>query len=69
MRESLGVALLAGGYAEEAEQVLREDLRRNPRNRGPYLAWKKAFVLSIWRMMPRGWLASSREPGRMRTRS
>jgi tetratricopeptide (TPR) repeat protein len=32
VRESLGAALLAGGCAEEAEQVLRGDLRRNPRN-------------------------------------
>jgi tetratricopeptide (TPR) repeat protein len=32
VRESLGAALLAGGNAEEAEQVFREDLRRNPRN-------------------------------------
>ena len=32
VRESLGAALLAGGYAKEAEQVFREDLRRNPRN-------------------------------------
>jgi tetratricopeptide (TPR) repeat protein len=31
-RESLGAALLAGGNAKEAEQVFREDLRRNPRN-------------------------------------
>jgi tetratricopeptide (TPR) repeat protein len=32
VRESLGAALLAGGDAKEAEQVFREDLRRNPRN-------------------------------------
>jgi hypothetical protein len=32
VRESLGAALLASGKATEAEQVFREDLRRNPRN-------------------------------------
>ncbi|HYL61947.1 MAG TPA: hypothetical protein VE077_04930 [Candidatus Methylomirabilis sp.] len=32
VRESLGAALLASGKAAEAEQVFREDLRRNPRN-------------------------------------
>jgi tetratricopeptide (TPR) repeat protein len=32
VRESLGAALLTGGKAAEAEQVFREDLRRNPRN-------------------------------------
>jgi hypothetical protein len=32
VRESLGAALLAGGNAKDAEQVFREDLRRNPRN-------------------------------------
>jgi len=32
VRESLGAALLAGGKAKEAEEVFREDLRRNPRN-------------------------------------
>jgi tetratricopeptide (TPR) repeat protein len=32
VRESLGAALLASGKANEAEQVFREDLRRNPRN-------------------------------------
>ena len=32
VRESLGGALLASGNAAEAEQVFREDLRRNPRN-------------------------------------
>ena len=32
VRESLGAALLAGGNAKEADQVFREDLRRNPRN-------------------------------------
>ena len=32
VRESLGAALLTGGKAKEAEEVFREDLRRNPRN-------------------------------------
>jgi len=32
VRESLGSALLAAGKATDAEQVFREDLRRNPRN-------------------------------------
>jgi tetratricopeptide (TPR) repeat protein len=32
VRESLGGALLAAGKAADAEQVFREDLRRNPRN-------------------------------------
>jgi tetratricopeptide (TPR) repeat protein len=32
VRESLGAALLAAGNPAEAEQVFREDLRRNPRN-------------------------------------
>lgn len=32
VRESLGAALLAAGQAQEAEQVFREDLARNPRN-------------------------------------
>jgi tetratricopeptide (TPR) repeat protein len=32
VRESLGAALLRSGSAQEAEQVFREDLRRNPRN-------------------------------------
>jgi tetratricopeptide (TPR) repeat protein len=32
VRESLGSALLADGKAKEAEDVFREDLRRNPRN-------------------------------------
>ena len=32
MREPLGGALLEAGKAAEAEQVFREDLRRNPRN-------------------------------------
>lgn len=32
VRESLGAALLASGKANEAEEVFREDLRRNPRN-------------------------------------
>jgi tetratricopeptide (TPR) repeat protein len=32
VRESLGGALLASGKAAEAEQVFREDLKRNPRN-------------------------------------
>jgi tetratricopeptide (TPR) repeat protein len=32
VRESLGAALLAAGNPPEAEQVFREDLRRNPRN-------------------------------------
>jgi tetratricopeptide (TPR) repeat protein len=32
VRESLGAAQLAHGSAKEAEQVFREDLRRNPRN-------------------------------------
>jgi tetratricopeptide (TPR) repeat protein len=32
VRESLGAALLAAGKANEAEQVFRDDLLRNPRN-------------------------------------
>jgi Flp pilus assembly protein TadD len=32
VRESLGAALLANHQANEAEQVFRDDLRRNPRN-------------------------------------
>jgi tetratricopeptide (TPR) repeat protein len=32
VRESLGAALLTAGRAKEAEEVFREDLRRNPRN-------------------------------------
>jgi tetratricopeptide (TPR) repeat protein len=32
VRESLGSALLADGKGKEAEDVFREDLRRNPRN-------------------------------------
>ncbi len=32
VRESLGAALLASGKAQEAEEVFRDDLRRNPRN-------------------------------------
>ena len=32
VRESLGGALMTSGKAAEAEQVFREDLRRNPRN-------------------------------------
>ncbi len=32
VRESLGATLLAAGQAQEAEQVFREDLVRNPRN-------------------------------------
>jgi len=32
VRESLGAALFLGGQVSEAEQVFREDLRRNPRN-------------------------------------
>jgi tetratricopeptide (TPR) repeat protein len=32
IRESLGAALLTSGKAKEAEEVFREDLRRNPRN-------------------------------------
>jgi tetratricopeptide (TPR) repeat protein len=32
VRESLGAALLAAGRVNEAEQVFRDDLRRNPRN-------------------------------------
>jgi hypothetical protein len=32
VRESLGGALLAAGKPIDAEQVFREDLRRNPRN-------------------------------------
>lgn len=32
VRESLGAALLANGKDKEAEEVFREDLRRNPRN-------------------------------------
>jgi tetratricopeptide (TPR) repeat protein len=32
VRESLGAALLLSGKAEEAEQVFREDLQKNPRN-------------------------------------
>jgi tetratricopeptide (TPR) repeat protein len=32
VRESLGAVLLAASQATEAEQVFREDLRRNPRN-------------------------------------
>jgi len=32
VRESLGAVLLASGKAREAEQVFRDDLRRNPRN-------------------------------------
>jgi tetratricopeptide (TPR) repeat protein len=32
MRESLGAALFLNGRVSEAEQVFREDLRRNPRN-------------------------------------
>jgi tetratricopeptide (TPR) repeat protein len=32
VRESLGAALLAAGKPTEAEQVFREDLKRNPRN-------------------------------------
>jgi tetratricopeptide (TPR) repeat protein len=32
VRETLAAKLLASGKAEEAEQVFREDLRRNPRN-------------------------------------
>jgi Tfp pilus assembly protein PilF len=32
VRESLGGALLSAGKAAEAEQVFREDLKRNPRN-------------------------------------
>ncbi len=32
VRESLGAALLGSGKAGEAEQVFREDLKRNPRN-------------------------------------
>jgi tetratricopeptide (TPR) repeat protein len=32
VRESLGAALLGSGRSKEAEQVFRDDLRRNPRN-------------------------------------
>jgi tetratricopeptide (TPR) repeat protein len=32
VRESLGAALLSAGKASEAEEVFREDLKRNPRN-------------------------------------
>jgi tetratricopeptide (TPR) repeat protein len=32
VRESLGGALLAAGKATDAEQVFREDLKKNPRN-------------------------------------
>jgi inorganic triphosphatase YgiF len=32
VRESLGAALLTVGRATDAEQVFREDLKRNPRN-------------------------------------
>ena len=32
VRESLGATLLTSGKAKEAEEVFREDLRRNPRN-------------------------------------
>jgi len=32
VRESLGGALLAAGRPADAEQVFREDLKRNPRN-------------------------------------
>ena len=32
VRESLGAALLSAGNPKEAEQVFRDDLRRNPRN-------------------------------------
>jgi len=32
IRESLGAALLTSGKAKEAEEVFRDDLRRNPRN-------------------------------------
>ena len=32
VRESLGAALLSSGQAKQAEEVFRDDLRRNPRN-------------------------------------
>jgi len=41
VRESLGAALLANDRPAEAEQVFREDLRKNPRNpRSLYGLWK-----------------------------
>jgi tetratricopeptide (TPR) repeat protein len=35
VRESLGAALLAAGKPADAEQIFREDLKRNPRNPSP----------------------------------
>lgn len=41
VRESLGAALLSSGQAEEAENVFRQDLRKNPRNpRSLFGLWK-----------------------------
>jgi tetratricopeptide (TPR) repeat protein len=44
VRESLGAALLAGGKANEAEAVFREDLRRNPRNPRSLLGLKESLA-------------------------
>ena len=41
VRESLGAALLSSGQAEEAEQIFRQDLQKNPRNpRSLFGLWK-----------------------------
>jgi len=43
IRESLGAALLRNNQAPEAEQVFREDLRRNPRNPRSLFGLSKAL--------------------------
>jgi len=45
VRESLGAALLRSGQAAEAEEVFRDDLRKNPRNpRSLFGLWKSLEV-------------------------
>jgi len=55
LRESLGAVLYRAGRFAEAEQVFRENLRRNPRNpRGLFCLWRS--VLSQGRSVDAEWL-------------
>jgi hypothetical protein len=44
VRESLGVALLLSGRAEDAERVFREDLVKHPRNARSLFGLHEALV-------------------------
>jgi len=55
VRESLGAALLRLNRPQEAEQVFRENLRRNPKNpRGLFCLWRA--VIAQGRMESADWL-------------